>query len=78
MNGGICSIATLFVIMRLICDQRRVLKTSLDKTISRFIKDTSSYEHILFVRSFIYRLMAYFNLDTPAYGIGGDTVIVNR
>lgn len=74
MNDGICSIATLFVIMRLVCDQRRVLNASLDKTISRFIKDTSSYEHILFVRSFIYRLMAYFGLDSPAYGIAGDTV----
>ena len=78
MNDGICSIATLFVIMRLICDQRRVLMTPLDATINRFIKDTSSYEHILFVRSFIYRLMAYFGLNKPTYGIGGDTVTVNR
>lgn len=76
LSDGLCSIATLFVIIRLLCDQRRVLKLPINQTMARFINESSSYKHILFIRSFTFDLLSYFNMANPSNGIGGSLVTV--
>ena len=80
MEKGVCSIATLFVIIRLACDQRKVFREGIDTTLKRFTKSSeggvTEYRHLLFVRAFTYSLMNFLELDTKQYGIKGDPYIV--
>ena len=81
MEKGVCSIVTLFVIIRVVCDQRKVLTEGIDKTIQRFTKSSNGiteYKHIMFVRSFIFVLMRALELDVPAYGISGNAYVVEK
>lgn len=81
LEKGICSIATLFVIIRMACDQRKVLKEGIDKTLQRFTKsrgDSTEYQHVMFVRSFIFVLMRILELDEPKYGIKGRAYVVEK
>jgi len=82
MGKGVCSIATLFVIIRLACDQRKALKEGIDTTLKRFTKNAeggkAAYEHVLFIRSFTYNLLKFFNLDTPSYGIKGYPLKITK
>ena len=82
MEQGVCSIATLFVIIRLACDQRKALKEGIDTTLKRFTKNAeggnAAYEHVLFIRSFTYNLLHFFDFDTPSYGIKGDRLKIAK
>lgn len=75
MEAGVCSIATVFVILRLACDQRKVFKEGIDATLKRFTKSTedgiTEYKHVLFVRSFTYSFMRFLGMDLPRFGIKG-------
>jgi hypothetical protein len=76
MESGVCSIATIFVIIRLACDQRKVFKEGIDATLKRFTKSTeggiTEYKHILFVRAFTYSFMKFLGMDLPRFGIKGE------
>lgn len=81
LEKGICSIATLFVIIRMACDQRIVLQEGIDKTLQRFTKsrgDSTEYQHVMFVRSFIFVLMRILELDEAKYGIKGSAYVVEK
>lgn len=76
MSDGICTVATLFVIVRLMCDQRRVFKTGIDAMLTRFIGDLGGYNHVIFIRSFTYSLLKYLGLASAQNGITGEEIVV--
>lgn len=82
MELGVCSIATLFMIIRLACDQRKVFKEGVDVTLRRFTKSTQStkadYPHVLFIRAFVYSLLEFLKLDTKQYGISGHPYHIRK
>lgn len=82
MEDGVCAIATLFMIIRLACDQRRVFREGVDTTLKRFTKSTlggmTEYRHILFVRSFVLSLLQFLELDTGRYGIRGESYVIKE
>ena len=54
----------------------------MDASLKRFTKSThggtSEYRHILFVRSFVYSLLSFLELDTGRYGIKGAPYIIKE
>ena len=81
MEAGVCSIATIFVIIRLACDQRKVFKEGIDVTLKRFTKSAeggiTEYKHVLFIRSFTYSFMKFIGMDHPRFGIKGEPLTIS-
>ena len=77
MESGVCAIATLFVIIRLACDQRRVFREGIDRTLKRFTSNSHEYQHIMVIRSFTYILLEFLGLAKTTYGIRGRSLLIH-
>lgn len=75
MEAGVCSIATMFVMLRLACDQRILFKDGIDVALRRFTRlgegPTLAYRHVLFVRSFAYFLLNTIGVANATHGVSG-------
>lgn len=73
-HTGICAIATLLIVWTLVCYQRQVLKRGgFESVYKTFNKNVNTYDHVMFVRSWLYQLLK--QLPEKAHrGVGGELV----
>jgi hypothetical protein len=76
-QDGICAVATLFLIVLLVCEQRRVTRVGMRDVLKAYIS-TDTYEHYVFTRSFTYALLKRLDLATPQCGVSGHEVTLDR